>query len=124
MKLLLAFLLVTASLPAFAQTVTALSLRTVITISGTSVTNSVNVPTNVLPAIQLSINRWNRERTNSVPAKTAITNAAQFILEAAKDRVNQATNDFDLDLPKTLQERVSVMSESDKQIIRGILSTY
>lgn len=124
MKLLLAFLLTMNSVSATAQTVTALSLRTVITISGTSITNTVNVPTNQLPAVQFAINKWNRERTNSIPSKPAITNAAHFIVESAKDRVAQATNEFDLDIPKTLQERVSVMSESDKATIRAILQSY
>lgn len=123
MKFLLAFLLMTAS-TASSQTVTALSLRTVITINGTSITNTVNVPTNQLPAVQFAINKWNRERTNSIPSKPAITNAAHFIVESAKDRVSQATNEFDLDIPKTLQERVNVMSEADKAAIRAILQLY
>lgn len=124
MKLLLAFLLATVSISVAAQTPTALSLRTVITFGGTSITNTINVPTNQFAAVQFAIDKWNKDRTNAVPTKFAITNAAIFIIESAKDRVTQATNEMDLELPKTLQERVSVMSEADKTTIRNILLTY
>lgn len=120
MKILIGILFSLASFSSMAQTITGFQFRTVVTFSsGASVTNTVNVNTNLFPSIQFAIDRYN----GNAPASTKITNFGQFFIQVAKDRVNQATNDYDeLTLSQKLTEKIRTLSEADKNAIRAIIN--
>lgn len=90
--------------------------------SGLSFTNSVaNGNTNILAAATNSMTKFNLIRASQDPPKAATTNLSQYFIEFTKERFNLVKDEYDYAIPQKLSEKMSTLTESQKDQIRGIL---